>query len=473
MAKKKIESKTKKAAAAILGLPKIFAKREAFSKQKIAAPRPLKTIICAALLALSCAPFFAQTQVVVGAARFDKYKKFLKNKRVALAANATSIIVDADKNADGGAVHDLDFLLSKKINVVKVFAPEHGFRGKGEAGETIANDVDAKTGVPIFSIYGKSLKPSPELLADVDVFVYDIQDVGARFYTYISAMHYIMEACAQNDIPLVIFDRPNPNIDCVAGPIRDERYKSYVSLDPIPTIYGMTAGELARMINGQGWLEGGAKCKLTVIPVKNYTRATRYVLPVPPSPNLPSHRAVRFYPFLCLFEATVVSEGRGTEEPFSAIGYPDESFGQYVFTPRDIPGMATNPKHEGKPCYGLDLTGEPLYMEAANAAAGSSSQESNYSATGSSSQEHNSGADSLGLSKPDGIFTLRHFIAFAKKFGGAKNMVDQKAGLARLWGNDKLIEQIDSGMTEEEIRETWLPDVERFLKDRKPYLLYK
>lgn len=391
-----------------------------------------KTIICAALLALSCAPFFVQAQVIVGAARFDKYKKLLKNKRVALAANATSIIVDAD----GGAVHDLDFLLSQKINVVKVFAPEHGFRGKGEAGETIANDVDQKTGVPIYSIYGKSLRPSPELLADVDVFVYDIQDVGARFYTYISAMHYIMEACAQNKIPLVIFDRPNPNIDCVAGPIRDERYKSYVSLDPIPAIYGMTAGELARMINGQGWLEGGERCKLTVIPVKNYTRATRYVLPVPPSPNLPSHRAVRFYPFLCLFEATVVSEGRGTEEPFSAIGYPDESFGQYVFTPRDIPGMATNPKHEGKPCYGLDLTGEPLYAD-------------------------------------DGIFTLRHFIAFAKKFGGAKNMVDQKAGLARLWGNDKLVEQIDSGMTEEEIRETWLPDVEKFLRDRKPYLLYK
>lgn len=426
--KTKKESASKKAAADILGLPKIFATKKAL--------RPLKTIICAALLALSCASLFAQTQVIVGAARFDKYKKLLQNKRVALAANATSIIPNADINAEGGAVHDLDFLLSKKINVVKVFAPEHGFRGKGEAGETIANDVDQKTGVPIYSIYGKSLRPSPELLADVDIFVYDIQDVGARFYTYISAMHYIMEACAQNKIPLVIFDRPNPNIDCVAGPIRDERYKSYVSLDPIPAIYGMTAGELARMINGQGWLEGGAKCKLTVIPVKNYTRATRYVLPVPPSPNLPSHRAVRFYPFLCLFEATVVSEGRGTEEPFSAIGYPDESFGQYVFTPRDIPGMATNPKHEGKPCYGLDLTGEPLYAD-------------------------------------DGIFTLRHFIVFAKKFGGAKNMVDQKAGLARLWGNDKLIEQIDSGMTEEEIRETWLPDVQQFLKDRKPYLLYK
>ncbi len=453
--KTEMARKTKKAAAAILGLPKIFTARKAFAKQKTAALRPCKTIICAALLALACASLFAQGQAVVGAARFDKYKKLLQNKRVALAANATSIIPGADKSADSGAVHDLDFLLSKKINVVKVFAPEHGFRGKGEAGETIQNDVDAKTGVPIFSIYGKSLKPSPELLSDVDVVVYDIQDVGARFYTYISAMHYIMEACAQNNVPLVIFDRPNPNIDCVAGPIRDERYKSYVSLDPIPTIYGMTAGELAQMINGQGWLEGGIKCKLTVIPVKNYTRATRYELPVAPSPNLPSHRAVRFYPFLCLFEATVVSEGRGTEQPFTAIGYPDESFGQYVFTPSDIPGMATNPKFEGKKCYGLDLTGQPLYGLENSAAAGSLGL-----ANDSSSQ-------------PEGIFTLKYFIDFAKKLGGAKKMVDQPAGLARLWGNDKLIEQIDSGMTEEEIRATWLPDVQKFLRDRKPYLLYK
>lgn len=396
------------------------------------ANKKIAALFFAALLALTGCSAFAQKKVMVGAEQFSKYKKLLQNKRVALAANATSIVI----RSDGTKIHDLDFLVQNKINVVKIFAPEHGFRGTGEAGEIIANDIDQKTGVPIFSIYGKSLKPSPELLSDVDVVVYDIQDVGARFYTYISAMHYIMEACAQNDIPLVIFDRPNPNIDCVAGPIRDERYKSYVSLDPIPAIYGMTAGELAFMINGQGWLEGGAKCKLTVIPVKNYTRKTRYVLPVAPSPNLPSHRAVRFYPFLCLFEATVVSEGRGTKEPFSAIGYPDESFGQYVFTPRDIPGMATNPKHEGKPCYGLDLTGEPLYADG-------------------------------------GIFTLKHFIDFAKKIGSAEKMVDQKAGLARLWGNDKLIEQIDSGMSEEEIRATWLPDVEKFLRDRKPYLIYR
>ena len=466
MAKQKIESKTKKAAAAILGLPKIFAIRKAFAKQIIAAPRPCKAIICAALLALVCAPFFAQEQVIVGAARFDKYKKLLQNKRVGLVANATSIIPNADKSADGGAkngaVHDLDFLLAKKIKVVKIFAPEHGFRGTGEAGETIANDVDQKTGVPIVSLYGKTLRPSPEALQDIDVMVYDIQDVGARFYTYISAMHYVMEACAQNNIPLVIFDRPNPNIDCVAGPIRDERYKSYVSLDPIPAIYGMTAGELARMINGQGWLEGGERCKLTVIPVQNYTRKSRYELPVPPSPNLPSHRAVRFYPFLCLFEATVVSEGRGTLQPFTAIGYPDESFGQYVFTPRAIKGMATNPKFEGKKCYGLDLTNEPLYGLA------------NSAAPGSLGLGKSSGAGSFGLANhPDGIFTLKYFIDFSKKLGGAQKMVDQKAGLARLWGNDKLIEQIDSGMTEEEIRAAWLPGVEKFLRDRKPYLLYK
>ena len=421
-----------------------------FIEKKIAA-----LLFAAAFLLFASAPIFCQKrgQIKVGAEQIQKYKRLLKGKRVGLVANATSIIPSANKNSDGGAVHDLDFLLDNGIKVAKIFAPEHGFRGKGEAGEIIKNDIDEKTGVPIFSIYGKSLKPSPELLQGVDIMVYDIQDVGARFFTYISAMHYIMEACAQNDIPLVIFDRPNPNIDCIAGPIRDERYKSYVSLDPIPAIYGMTAGELAQMINGQGWLEGGIKCELTVIPVKNYTRASRYELPVPPSPNLPSHRAVRFYPFLCLFEATVVSEGRGTLQPFTAIGYPDESFGQYVFTPRDIPGMATNPKHEGKPCYGLDLTNEPLYGEAANAAAGS-----------------------LGLAKssrPAGIFTLKHFIQMAKKFGSAEKMVDQKDGLARLWGNDKLIGQIDNGMSEEEIMASCFPDIEEFLRARKPYLIYK
>lgn len=411
--------------------------------------KKIAALFFAALLALTGCSAFAQKKVMVGAEQFSKYKKLLQNKRVALAANATSIVI----RSDGTKIHDLDFLVQNKINVVKIFAPEHGFRGTGEAGEIIANDIDQKTGVPIVSLYGKFLKPSPEALQGIDTMVYDIQDVGARFYTYISTMHYIMEACAENKIPLVIFDRPNPNIDCVAGPIRDERYKSYVSLDPIPTIYGMTAGELAQMINGQGWLEGGERCKLTVIPVKNYTRKTRYELPVAPSPNLPSHRAVRFYPFLCLFEATVVSEGRGTEQPFTAIGYPDESFGQYVFTPRDIPGMATNPKFEGKACYGLDLMGEPLYGLANSAAAGSPSLAS--------------------APRADGIFTLKYFIDFAKKIGSAEKMVDQKAGLARLWGNDKLPEQIDSGMTEEEIRATWLPDVEKFLCDRKPYLIYK
>lgn len=397
----------------------------------------LKTLICAALFAMAAAGLFAQEQVVVGASRFDKYKNLLQKKRVGLVANATSIIV----RSDGTKIHDLDFLIERKINVTKIFAPEHGFRGTGEAGEIIENDVDEKTGVPIISLYGKFTKPSPELLQDLDIMVYDIQDVGARFFTYISTMHRVMEACAQSKIPLVIFDRPNPNIDCVAGPIRDEKYRSFVSLDPIPVAYGMTAGELARMINGQGWLENGARCKLTVIPVKNYTRAVRYELPVPPSPNLPSHRAVRFYPFLCLFEATVVSEGRGTLQPFTALGYPDESFGQYVFTPKDIKGMATKPKHKGKACYGVDLTSEPIYGLADN--------------------------------RPDGIFTLQYFIDFAKKFGSADKMVDQKAGLARLWGNDKLIGQIDSGMTEEEIRATWLPDVQKFLRARKPYLLYK
>ncbi|MCR5046706.1 MAG: DUF1343 domain-containing protein [Treponema sp.] len=392
-------------------------------------------IFFASLLTVcASASFGAEKKIIVGAEQFSKYKKLLKGKRVALAANATSIIENKER------IHDLDFLIQKGIDVVKIFAPEHGFRGKAEAGERIQNDIDPKTGVQIISLYGKFLKPTPELLEGVDVMVYDIQDVGARFFTYISTMHYIMEACAQNGIPLVILDRPNPNIDCVAGPIRDQACKSFVSLDPIPLSYGMTVGELAQMINGQGWLEGKIKCDLTVIPVKNYTRKSRCALPVSPSPNLPSERAVRFYPFLCLFEATVISEGRGTKEPFTAIGYPDESFGQYVFTPQDIKGMATNPKFEGQKCYGIDLTAEPLYSS---------------------------------NSRPDGIFTLKHFIQMAKKIGSAEKMTNQKAGLARLWGKENLIEQIDSGMTEEEIRQTWLPDVQKFLSDRKAYLIYK
>lgn len=272
----------------------------------------------AAVLSLQM-PFFSQNkkqkEIQVGAEQIEKYRKLLKDRRVGLAANATSVIV----RPDGTKIHDLDFLIQNKINVSKIFAPEHGFRGESEGGKTISNEADAKTGVPILSLYGKHVKPSTEVLQDIDVMIYDIQDVGARFYTYISTMHYIMEACAENDVPLVIFDRPNPNIDCVAGPIREEKFKSFVSLDPIPVAYGMTAGELAQMINGEGWLKDGVKCRLTVIPVKNYTRRSKYVLPVPPSPNLPDERSVRFYPFLCLFEATKISEGRGTYQPFTAL----------------------------------------------------------------------------------------------------------------------------------------------------------
>ena len=330
-------------------------------------------------------------------------------------------------------------ILSEISDLRLLFAPEHGLASAMQDGAFSKEEgvLHPETGARLYDITAlRGTDRLTELLREVDMAVYDIQDVGARFYTYISTMHYIMEACAENDVPLVIFDRPNPNIDCVAGPIREEKFKSFVSLDPIPVAYGMTAGELAQMINGEGWLKDGVKCRLTVIPVKNYTRRSKYVLPVPPSPNLPDERSVRFYPFLCLFEATKVSEGRGTYQPFTALGYPDPAFGKYVFTPHDIEGMATNPKFNGQDCYGIDLSEEPLYSEG-------------------------------------GIFTLRHFMYFAKKIGSAKEMVDQPVGLARLWGNDRLIEQIDSGMTEDEIRALWQPDADKFLEARKPYLIYK
>ena len=386
------------------------------------------------LLFFSKTMFCAEADgVIVGAARIEEYRALLKDKRVVLAANAGSVIDGEQK------VHCLDFLLANGINVTKVFAPEHGFRGNKEAGEAVRSGVDRETGVQIISLYGKSLKPLPGHFEDIDIAVYDIQDVGTRFFTYISTLHYIMEACAENGIPLVIFDRPNPNIDCVAGPVREENARSFVGMDPIPLCYGMTAAELAQMMNGQGWLKDRVQCSLSVIPVKNYTRKTRYEPPIPPSPNLSTYRAVRFYPFMGLFEATVISEGRGTPTPFTAAGYPDKSFGPYVFTPKEIKGMASNPKHKGMECYGIDLSEMPLY------------------------------SDTDGF---DGLFTLAYFMQMAKKVGSAQAMVNQKQGLTLLWGNDRLIEQIDGGMSEAEIRKTWLPGVEKFLQDRKPYLMY-
>ncbi len=360
--------------------------------------------------------------IQVAAEDTASYLPLIRGKRVALVANPT---------AQAFGSHLLDVLIAGGADVKRVFAPEHGFRGAAEAGERVATEVDAKTGVKIVSLYGKNLKPMPEQMSGLDYVVYDIQDVGCRFFTYISTLHNVMEAAAESGVKVIVLDRPNPNIDYVAGPIRESDCISFVSMDPIPIVYGMTVGELAQMINGEGWLKGGIKCDLTVIPVRNYDRSMRYHLPIKPSPNLPDYLSVRMYPSLCLFEGTNISVGRGTETPFTYIGYPDPKYGEYVFTPKDIPGMQTNPMHNGKKCYGVDF--------------------------------HNVDPDSS-------RFTLRYLIEMYRISGGS--CITSRSMLSRLYGSKKLEKMLAEGKTEQEIMQTWEPGLSNFKKQREKYLIY-
>ncbi|MEM8567685.1 MAG: DUF1343 domain-containing protein, partial [Bacteroidota bacterium] len=285
------------------------------------------------------------TIITVGAQRFDLYLPFLKGQRVAIVANHSALV---------NKTHLVDTLVAKKINVVKVMAPEHGFRGDKSDGAEISDGKDAITGLPIISIYGKTKKPTEKMLENVDVVVFDIQDVGVRFFTFISTMHYAMEACAENKIEFIVLDRPNPNGMIVDGPILDLKFKSFIGMHPIPTLHGLTVGELAKMINDEGWLENDVKCNLRVIPVKNYDHSLSYELPVKPSPNLPNQKSIVLYPSLALFEGTQVSVGRGTHEPFLQYGHPSFNF-DYSFTPVSIPGMSKYPPLEGEECFGKYL----------------------------------------------------------------------------------------------------------------------
>ncbi len=286
--------------------------------------------------------------------KLREYLPLIQDKRVALVVNHTSLV---------GQLHLVDYLKRKNIKIEKIFAPEHGFRGDVSAGAEIKDNIDAKTGIPVISLYGETRKPTKEQMQNVDIVVFDIQDVGCRFYTFISTLHLVMEACAENNVPLVVLDRPNPNGDYVAGPVRKPGFESFVGMDPIALVHGCTVGELAKMINGEGWLETKNKCDLTVIPVLNYTHSTKYKLPVKPSPNLPNYTSVRLYPSLCFFEATSVSIGRGTEFPFQVIGGPDSTLGKFQFTPISIPGVSDHPLNEGKVCYGVDLRSLTTYSQ--------------------------------------------------------------------------------------------------------------
>ncbi|MCC6726702.1 MAG: DUF1343 domain-containing protein, partial [Saprospiraceae bacterium] len=286
-------------------------------------------------------------KIVVGSERVGEYLPKLKGKRIAAVVNHTSMI---------GSVHLVDSLLHLGVDLVTIFAPEHGFRGSASDGEKVKDGKDPATGLPIVSLYGANKKPKPEWLKDIDMVVFDIQDVGARFYTFISTLSYVMEACAEQNIPMLVLDRPNPNGHFVDGPVLDKAFSSFVGLHEVPVVYGMTIGEYARMVNGEGWLANGVKCDLEVIPCLGYDHKTHYDLPFKPSPNLPNMTSVLLYPSICFFEGTEVSVGRGTDKQFQVIGAPDATVGDYTFTPSPKPG-ATSPPQQGKLCRGYDLSG--------------------------------------------------------------------------------------------------------------------
>ncbi|MBK7806320.1 MAG: DUF1343 domain-containing protein [Saprospiraceae bacterium] len=368
------------------------------------------------------------TSIITGAERVAFYHPLLKDKKVALVVNQTSIVKDK---------HLVDTLLKLGVNIQVIFAPEHGIRGKADAGEIISDTKDSKTGLPVISLYGKKKKPLAEDLRNVDVILFDIQDVGVRFYTYISTLHYVMEACAENNLPLILLDRPNPNAYFVDGPMLDPAYKSFIGMHPVPVVYGMTIGEYAQMINGEGWLTNKATCKLTVVGCKNYDHDTYYELPIKPSPNLPNIRSVLLYPSTCFFEGTTLSLGRGTEKQFQVIGHPKIK-SEYSFTPMPNEG-AKDPPLNGQKCYGTDLS---------NVTTGSIIQSK----------------------KIDLSYLLEYYKKMTdlnEKFFLDNNFIDKLAG------SDQLRKQILAGKNEQEIKETWKPGLEAFHKIRAKYLIYK
>lgn len=372
-----------------------------------------------------------------GADNYTAYLPLLKNKKIGIVTNQTGIVNYLSINAEGKnseaiktkKLSIVDFLLEKDITIKTIFAPEHGFRGTADAGEHVIDGKDSKTGLPIISLYGDNKKPKPEQLAGIDTMVFDLQDVGARFYTYISSLHYIMEACAENNIQLLILDRPNPNGNITDGPVLEAAFTSFVGMHPIPSLHGMTIGEYGKMINGEKWLKNGVQCKLTVIPCLSYNRKMDYSLLIKPSPNLPNDQAVNLYASLCLFEGTNVSMGRGTEKQFQIYGSPYLPKSDFSFIPKPNLG-AQNPVYNGVICYGEDLSTHPrvnqLELKWLIKAYNTTSDKSKF------------------------------FNAFFTKLAGTK----------------KLQQQIENGISEKKIRESWKRGLQTFKKMRAKYLLY-
>jgi len=364
--------------------------------------------------------------ILTGADQLSLYLPLLKGKAVAVFANQTSMV---------GRSHLVDTLLQCGIRIKKIFAPEHGFRGAADAGEQVSSQTDARTGLPIVSLYGSKLKPSPSDLRDVDILLFDIQDVGVRFYTYISSLQGYLESAVESHLPLVILDRPNPNGFYVDGPVLDMKFKSFVGMQPIPVVYGMTIGEYAKMLLGEQWVPND-HFAVTVIPCKNYTHNSRYSLPVKPSPNLPDMQSVYLYPSLCYFEGTAISLGRGTDKPFRQFGHPSFPKDLYSFTPASVEG-ARNPPLLGKTCYGYDLS-------------------------------------KIDVEKETGRRLSLKWLIKAYRLYPDKDSFFLKGGafFNRLAGTDALQRQLKEGRTEEEIRKSWAPGLDRFKKIRKKYLLY-
>jgi uncharacterized protein YbbC (DUF1343 family) len=357
-----------------------------------------------------------------GADNFELYLPLLKNKKVGIVTNQSGILTTK--------THLVDFLLTEKVNIQKIYAPEHGFRGTADAGEVIKDGKDIKTGLPIISLYGNNKKPKPEQLEGIGIMVFDLQDVGARFYTYISSLHYVMEACAENNIPLIVLDRPNPNGGIVDGPILEKEFTSFVGMHQIPVLHGMTIGEYAKMINGEKWLKNEIQCKLTVVPCENYNRTMFYDLLVKPSPNLPNAQAINLYASLCFFEGTNVSVGRGTEKQFQVYGSPFLNKGDFSFTPQPNEG-AKDPTYNGKICYGEDLT----------------------------------------QIKPVNKLELKWLIKAYNETTDKSKFFN--AFFTKLAGTKKLQEQIEKGISETEIRASWQKGLIDFKEMRKSYLIYE
>ena len=369
--------------------------------------------------------FIDKDHYVSAAMQTDDYLPHIEGKRVGVVGNQTSII---------GKTHLVDSLLSLGIDVRKIYTPEHGFRGTADAGAKVNNGKDERTGLPIVSLFGKNKKPTPEMLQGIDIILFDLQDVGVRFYTYISTMTYVMEAAAENDIPVIVLDRPNPNGFYVDGPVLKPENQSFVGLHQVPVVYGMTIGEYAKMVNGEGWLNGGITCDLTVIPINNYNRNAIYELPVKPSPNLPNWESVYLYPTLCFFEGTVVSVGRGTDKPFQIFGHPVLR-GDYSFTPKSTEG-ASKPLLEGERCRGLDLT--------------------------EFAHDYANNPNQLHL----------EWLIDAYRQLNEKNYLFFKKYFNNLAGDNWLKQQIENGKSAEGIRASWEDDLEAFKAIRLKYLIY-